>query len=158
MSLEICVDAAPAKVAHLQRAQAGRLQRISESTEALLPTVCAMALLPGGPTGLAYAPTALRHLMTSPDSPIADLYQDCRQCTALSQESGRLNTERTEVTTQRKSPLRSLSRCAIRQAVHGQSSVSEPCRSICADLILDCILAKRCGPGCACLPCLQHAG
>ncbi|BDA46842.1 probable 5'-3' exoribonuclease 1 at N-terminal half [Coccomyxa sp. Obi] len=76
--------------------QAGRLQRISESTEALLPTVCAMALLPGGPMGLAYAPTALRHLMTNPDSPIADLYQDCSQCTALSQESGRLNTERTE--------------------------------------------------------------
>ncbi|CAL8471458.1 g11000 [Coccomyxa elongata] len=76
--------------------QVGRLQRISESTEALLPTVCAMALLPGGPMGLAYAPTALRHLMTNPDSPIADLYQDCTQCTALSQEIGRLSIERVE--------------------------------------------------------------
>ena len=76
---------------------AGRLSRISESTEALLPTVCAMALLPGGLTGPAYAPTALRHLMTDPNSPVADLYQDCPHCLALSQDRSRCNVESTEV-------------------------------------------------------------
>lgn len=77
--------------------QAGRLPRISESTEALLPTVCAMALLPGGLMGPAYAPTALRHLMTDPDSPVADLYQDCPHCVSLSQDRSRCNLESTEV-------------------------------------------------------------
>ena len=49
----------------------------------LLPTVCAMALLPPGPAGRAYAPAALRHLMTDPGSPVADLYQDCAACGTL---------------------------------------------------------------------------
>ncbi len=77
--------------------QARRLPRISESTEALAPTVCAMALLPGGLTGPAYAPTALRHLMTDPDSPVADLYQECSECLTLSQDRSRCNVESTEV-------------------------------------------------------------
>ena len=35
---------------------------------ALLPTLCATALLGAGPAGQAHAPTALRHLMTDSDS------------------------------------------------------------------------------------------
>lgn len=50
---------------------------------AMLPTVCAMALLPAGKVGQAYAPSALRHLMTDADSPIADLYQSCSTCDDL---------------------------------------------------------------------------
>ncbi len=42
-----------------------------------------MALLPAGPAGQAYAPAALRHLMTDPDSPVADLYQSCNVCEGL---------------------------------------------------------------------------
>lgn len=49
----------------------------------MLPTVCAMALLPAGKVGEAYAPSALRHLMTDADSPIADLYQSCSTCDDL---------------------------------------------------------------------------
>lgn len=117
--LEFWMIAAPFEGGACASVQAGRLLRISESTEALLPTVCAMALLPGGPMGLAYAPTPLRHLMTSPDSPIADLYQDCTQCTALSQESGRLNTERAEVSSQRTAS--ELLSHAVKQAVLGRN-------------------------------------
>ncbi|CAL5224335.1 g7007 [Coccomyxa viridis] len=56
---------------------------VTRETGALLPTVCAMALLPAGPAGQAYAPAALRHLMTDPDSPVADLYQSCSVCEGL---------------------------------------------------------------------------
>ena len=57
--------------------------QVTRETGALLPTVCAMALLPAGPAGQAYAPAALRHLMTDPDSPVADLYQSCSVCEGL---------------------------------------------------------------------------
>ena len=57
--------------------------QVTREMGALLPTVCAMALLPAGPVGQAYAPAALRHLMTDPDSPVADLYQSCSTCDAL---------------------------------------------------------------------------
>jgi hypothetical protein len=64
---------------------------------ALLPTVCAMALLPGGPVGLVFAPSALRHLMTDRDSPVADLYLKCAQCVELGQSTSKLAAELVQV-------------------------------------------------------------
>lgn len=59
--------------------------------------MCAMALLPAGPAGQAYAPTALRHLMTNADSPVADLYQSCSACEALRQAESRVSLDLMEV-------------------------------------------------------------
>lgn len=73
---------------------------------ALLPTVCAMALLPAGPAGQAYAPTALRHLMTDPDSPVADLYQSCGTCTVLRGAESRATLALMEVSQETHTPER----------------------------------------------------
>ena len=56
-----------------------------------------MALLPGGPAGQAYAPTALSHLMTDAASPVADLYQSCSTCEALRQAESRATLALVEV-------------------------------------------------------------
>ncbi|KAK9840629.1 hypothetical protein WJX81_005592 [Elliptochloris bilobata] len=50
----------------------------------LVPTACAMALLPAG-AGEAQLPRALQHLMRE-GSPIADLFTVCHECTTLQNE------------------------------------------------------------------------
>ena len=68
----------------------------ARSRAPLLPTVCAMALLPAGAGGRAYAPTALRHLMTDPASPIADLYHECGECARMRGASSRAQADLAE--------------------------------------------------------------
>ena len=47
-----------------------------------LPVVCALALLPPGPSGRAQVPAAVQPLMDA-GSPVADLYAVCPKCEAL---------------------------------------------------------------------------
>jgi hypothetical protein len=68
----------------------------ARSRAPLLPTVCALALLPAGARGAAYAPAALRHLMTDPASPIADLYHECGACAQHRGASSRAGIELAE--------------------------------------------------------------
>lgn len=50
----------------------------------MLPSVCALALLPQA--GKVYVPIALQHLM-EPGSPVADLYGICDTCDQLAAEA-----------------------------------------------------------------------
>lgn len=88
--------------------------QVTRETGALLPTVCAMALLPAGPAGQAYAPTALRHLMTDPDSPVADLYQSCGTCTVLRGAESRATLALMEVSQEAHTPEKSPLECTHR--------------------------------------------
>lgn len=77
---------------------------MSEGIAPLLPTVCALALLPGGDIGLAYVPSALRHLMADADSPVADLYKECLQCTELNADLNKVTAELIKVGTSKLKP------------------------------------------------------
>ena len=54
---------------------------------ALLPSVCAMALLPR--SGRSFVPDALQHLMDT-DSPVADVFDICETCEQLAAENVQL--------------------------------------------------------------------
>ena len=59
-----------------------------EFREAMLPSVCAMALLPR--TGKSYVPSALQHLMEA-GSPVADVFDICGTCEQLAAENTAVN-------------------------------------------------------------------
>ena len=54
----------------------------------MLPSVCAMALIPRG--GKVYIPSALQHLM-EPGSPVADVFDMCDTCDQLAEENAQVS-------------------------------------------------------------------